>query len=89
MQILKNRFATLAPRMNMIYVKLHAQSDCRTSATSTAFEIVPLEHTPAEAERWIAPCCVLAVNVGYNLMFRMLCAGSVGIIDESSQCIHP
>jgi len=89
LQILKNRFAALAPRMNMIYVKLNTKSDRRAGATSTALEIVPLEYAPAKTKGWKTPCFVFIVKASFRLSFRKLCASSVSIFDECSQRVHP
>jgi len=66
LQIFEDCFAALAPRINMIYMKLHTQSDCWTSTTSTAFKIVALEYTPAKTERWIATRFVLVIYSNFD-----------------------
>jgi len=53
----------------MIYVKFYTKGVCRTSATFTTPEIVPLKYSPAQTERRIASRFVFSDDYFFSLAF--------------------
>jgi hypothetical protein len=75
--------------MNMVHVQLNTQRDCRAGTAGTALEIVPLEYSPSQTQRWISAGFVPIVRTSFNLTLRKFSRGSVGVINESPQRFHP
>lgn len=56
LQVFKNGFSSLAPRDDVIDMKLNAGSERGTRAAPTTAEAVSLEYMPTKAKRRVAPC---------------------------------
>ena len=80
LEVLKNGETAVAPRGNVVDVKLDPRGKCGTRSAGAAREPVTLQDTPAQAQRGV-PSSLFARN-GEPVALRILNPAVVRVLDE-------